>query len=631
MSTLVSDEVKDAILAGETVITRRIEIYEADGSTRWWGDNGLSRVKGGQVGVDSTRDDRRNLDITLDNSDAGIKHDPVSGLWYDKIIKVFRGLKYQNIDKNPTVAILGLDGMSLSPITTLLQRIGFGNFFFFPSVATTSVDLLLNFDIIVAYNTVDFDAQTIALINSAYALGANIFTLNNHATSTSVQLIASTATRTGTSAWNIAIPATDNEFAQELVPYSNPGINNETIPLTIRATARPAAVTTYLAQTDYAAFYEQGVTGGRWFHYHPSINLSYTPALNVARELAFLRSAVSWLYQYGEQRSWETQIGEFMVDKIEENSFPHEIQITGRDYVKKLSRIKLDAAASWQTGFDIDTLVKSLAALAGLTKFRINSRGAKLVSTQSFDRTTDYWTIIKTCTDSVNVEVFFDAAGYLMVRPYLDPSTSPITFSLNVGGNNGNVSTFKRSSDDGSLYNRVVVTGISSDTTINDGIQFQAVAENHTPTSPTRIERIGVITYYYSSELFTSVRQCQDYANRLLKVMALENYTFDFESLVAPWVEAGEICEVPRGTVSTDPVDTPDTTMTSQPIVTNPPPSAGINFVNTVPDRYLLSSFTIPLGLNTMSGSAKRVNIVDATEFSSLQPFGGIGTIVGTS
>lgn len=592
MSGYVSQDVVSAIVAGETVITRRIEIYEADGVTRWSGDNGLSRVKSGQVGVDSTRDERRNLDVVLDNSDSMMVHDPVTGLWYDKIVKAFRGIKYQNLNRNPSVAVLNLSSSTVSPITTMLRRIGFNNFTYFPDLSIVSTDILLNYDIIVAYGaTVDFDAATISLLGSAYILGANILTMNNHATSASVPLISSTATRTGTTAWNIDLPLQDNEFASDLIPYLNPGINNETIPLTIRATARAAAITTYAAATDYAAIYEQGQTGGRWFHYHPSLNLSYTPVQNVAKELAFLQAAVNWLYSYGEQRAWETQIGEFMIDKIVESSFPHEIAITGRDYVKRLARIKLDIATSWASGTSVDTLVTSLGVLAGLKKFRINSQGAKLTALQSFDRTTDYWAVIKQVCDSVNIEVFFDAAGYLVVRPYLDPSTSPISIDLVAGGANGNVATFKRTSDDTAMYNRVVVTGTSPDQTTNDGIKYQAIAENRTPSSPTRIERLGAITYYYASEFFTNIQQCQDYANRLLSVMALESYSFDFESLVMPWIEAGEICRVPNR----------DQTRT--------------------PEKYLMSSFTIPLGLGTMSGSAKRVTIIDPIQINGLQPY----------
>jgi len=592
MGGFVSRDVVDAIVAGETVITRRIEIYESDGVTRWAGDDGLSRIKSGQVGVDSTRAERRNLDIALDNSDRRLIHDPATGLWYDKIIKAFRGVKYQNLNRSPVVAVLNLSSSTVSPITTMLRRVGFNNFAYFPSLTAISTDQLLNYDIIVAYgSTVDFDAATIALLGSAYMLGANILTVNNHATTTSVPLITSTATRTGTSAWNIDIPAADNEFAGELIPYLNPGINNETIPLTIRPTARAAAITTYAAATDYAAIYEQNLTGGRWFHYHPSLNLSYTPVQNVAKELAFLQAAVRWLYSFGEERSWETQIGEFMIDKIVESSFPHEIAITGRDYVKKLLRIKLDLATSWATGTDIDTLVASLGTLGGLRKFRINSHGAKLTALQSFDRTSNYWDIIKQLCDSANIEVFFDGAGYLVVRPFLDPSTSPITIDLVTGGPTGNIAKFTRTSDDTAMYNRVVVTGISSDQSVNDGITFQAVAENHTPSSPTRIERLGVITYYYSSEFFTNTQQCQDYANRLLSVMALESYSFDFDALVAPWIEAGEICRVPNR----DQLRTPD--------------------------KYLMSSFTIPLGLGVMSGSAKRVSIIDPTQINPLTPF----------
>jgi hypothetical protein len=52
------------------------------------------RLIDGSVTVDSTRDERRSFDLTLDNSDFGIVHAP-TGLWYDKIFKIYSGIRYR--------------------------------------------------------------------------------------------------------------------------------------------------------------------------------------------------------------------------------------------------------------------------------------------------------------------------------------------------------------------------------------------------------------------------------------------------------------------------------------------------------------------------------------------------------
>lgn len=85
-----------AINSGLTIWTRRAEIYESDGTTLWTPPNGstTSRLIGGNVNVDYTRDERRTLDITLDNTDGMLESDGGEGFWYNKIIKVYRGVTY---------------------------------------------------------------------------------------------------------------------------------------------------------------------------------------------------------------------------------------------------------------------------------------------------------------------------------------------------------------------------------------------------------------------------------------------------------------------------------------------------------------------------------------------------------
>ncbi len=366
----------DAIMAGKTRVTRRAEIYESDGLTLWRSDLPVN-VKAGSVSVDSTREERRNLDLTLDNSDHAIVHDPNSGLWYDKIIKAYRGV------------ILD-DGTS-----------------------------------------------------------------------------------------------------------------------------------------------------------------------------------------------WETQLGEFMIDTISEPNFPNEIKITARDYTKKMLNTKLDVAVTFAWGTQIDTLVKSLAALAGITRFKLNAQGAILTATSSFDRETDYWSALKTMCDAANIELYFDSRGFLTTRHFLDPVLSPVTLVLQTGPDAGNLVSFTKQSDDSRLYNYVVVTATSESATATGGILFQTISQNINANSPTRIARIGRRSYYYSSSMFTNKDQCQKYGDRLLKVTALESYNLDFSSLVFPWLESGEIVQY------IDP-----------------------NAATGEPDRYLLSNFSVSLALGPMAGNAKRVTIV---------------------
>ena len=114
-------------LAPTTRHTRRVEIYEADAVTRWAGDT-VSRLKDGSVSVDYTRDERRSLDLKLDNSDGGLVNAPGS-FWYDKIIKAFRGVIVDEKPKLPKVIILGDSTTSAEAplMRTALVGLGYGD------------------------------------------------------------------------------------------------------------------------------------------------------------------------------------------------------------------------------------------------------------------------------------------------------------------------------------------------------------------------------------------------------------------------------------------------------------------------------------------------------------------------
>lgn len=92
--SLVPAEVLAAILTSGTNVVRRVEIYESDGVTPWLMAPDLVD---GSVSVSNSRVERRAFDLTLGNSDGALNNYP-GGFWYDKIIKVFRGVRY-GVDK----------------------------------------------------------------------------------------------------------------------------------------------------------------------------------------------------------------------------------------------------------------------------------------------------------------------------------------------------------------------------------------------------------------------------------------------------------------------------------------------------------------------------------------------------
>lgn len=381
----------DAVVAAYTNVTRRLEIYEYDGNTLWAGAGLGSRLVDGSISVDSTRDERRTLDCVLDNADGALRHDPYNGLWFDKVIKVWRGVKYW-----------GFDPISGLPI----------------------------------------------------------------------------------------------------------------------------------------------------------------------------------------QKTYEAQLGEFLIDRVDADNFPNLIKITARDYTKKMLTSKITASMQFPAKTAVEEIIKALAANAGITKFLLPTTGKVVDSTTVFEKGTERWKVCKELADTAGFDLYFDATGYLVMREFLDPTTSPVAYTFQTGSTTGNLIKWTKSSNDSRVYNHIIVTGDEQTDPQLDGstsIVF-AEAKNTSNDSPTRISRLGDRTYFYSSPFFTTKAQAQAVANSWLSLKALEEFNMNFDALVVPWLEAGSIVEI---------LD-PDRT-------------------DYEPTRFLLDSFNIPLPLSPMSGVGKRVTIVGDT------------------
>jgi hypothetical protein len=172
------------------------------------------------------------------------------------------------------------------------------------------------------------------------------------------------------------------------------------------------------------------------------------------------------------------------------------------------------------------------------------------------------------------------------MRSFIDPSFGPITQVFKTGkiSDGGNLVSYTRSADDSRLFNHIVVVGERENDTL---APFFAEVKNTNPSSPTRIDRIGdrlmdpIVGSY-----FTSTAQCFETAHNMMKVAALESYELTFSSIMYQWLEVGEVAQILEP-----------------------------NALETDPDRYLLTSLELPMDLGPMSGSAKRVTIVQDDDY----------------
>lgn len=283
----------------------------------------------------------------------------------------------------------------------------------------------------------------------------------------------------------------------------------------------------------------------------------------------------------GNPKIWETQIGEFMIDKISESRFPKMVKVTGRDYVKKCLLSKLKFSVQFSSNTPIEDMIRALAANAGVTKFALPYTGQGYTRDVVFTQFTDRWKIIKELADSIGYEVFFRGDGYLTMQPYPDPVMSPVAWIFRPGMLDGSLVDFERSSNDSRVKNHVIVKGA----TLTDGLGFNTTvyseAINNDPSSPTRVDRIGDRVLPIESDFITIQAQADLLAQQQLRIAALEEYDISFASVVLPWIDVSTIVDIVSDDVAI-----------------------------TTPQRFLLSNLTLSMELGPMSGIGRRVTIV---------------------
>lgn len=592
--------VLDAVMAPVTTVTRRVEFYESDAETPW-GDveATTSALIDGTISVDSTRDERRSLDLTLDNSSGTFMRDPVRGFWYDKVIKVFRGIQYTAFEaygeliqgQQPTlfwrmdnpVILQDLSGYGLHG-----DRVGF------PVAARPLVDTpdsqgSVRFADVQTY----FVSPAIEETHPAYSF--NVWTLEawvrpigtgpdaggqifgrdalDYRIQVSRELAIQAVMRDVDG--NAVIALTPNNFAVPgRIYHVAATYDGALLNLYVNGTLQDQKVASGVPLQATNGFAVGGDSTGQ-----KQLRGDVDECVYYARVLSKNEIGQRYLSGTGRreiQHQWDVQIGEFLIDKIDESRFPKQTKITGRDFTKKCLLAKLPTAMSYPTDTPLEDFVRSMAANAGIKKFLLPRTGITIGSATDFDQGTERWNVMKTACESSAYELYFTPNGYLTMRRQLDPSTSAVTLTFKTGPN-GNLVDWSKSSTDTEIYNRIICISQGNDSVL----PFYGEASNTNPTSPTRIDRLGERTFIYTSAFFTSDEQCVQTANAMLKVKALESFNVDFNALVFPWTEAGEIIEF---------LD---------------PDAAAYD-----PTRFLLSSFSIPLKLGSMTASAKRIIII---------------------
>lgn len=277
---------------------------------------------------------------------------------------------------------------------------------------------------------------------------------------------------------------------------------------------------------------------------------------------------------------WECQVGEMLVDSIQYDNFPHTIAVSGRDYTKRMLLSKIQNSLSVDAATKLHDLVKALASNSGITAeklTRMPTDSPALGAQLDVERGTDRWSIAKDAADAKGYELYFDAEGYLIMELYADPALGAVEFTFKTGPQ-GNLNSYERSTNDSELYNHIIVV---SEAQGDAGIPYFGEAKNTEPSSPTSIDAIGDRLNMLTLASAGSDDDCKKFAKSVLKVSALESYELSCGAFVYPWLDAGIVTKV-----------------------LEPDRIAGD------PTRFLLSSLELPLDLNPMNVTAKRLTIV---------------------
>lgn len=559
-------------------VIRRVEIYEEDGVTPWRQDLWDDLLVGGTVSLDYNRDERRTLDCELDNHNRELN--PEAGkLWYDKRFKMFYGIRLNQTDRKMRVAIVDqylADGQAFE-LKKHLSANGLSEVHFLPSA--TDLEHVENYDVLVSISGTS--TQKTAFLTECYNAGKGIVTFSLDQTGSSMPLIV------GNTGMGTVVTGGERHYAPTTTASSMSlgwdewyAANDEPY----RKILAPAAGATVVAQMEdsngqsVAAISREDTDDRRWVHCVLADFTADSLVEGYEEFGKFAARAVTWSSAYEALDTWEIQLGEFMADSISVGQSYATVSISGRDLTKMCQQSKFVASTTFTASTPIESVIKTVATNAGISKFKLPTTGKVLDKDMTWERDTARWDVIRDVCNSNNYEVFFDNEGYLVMREFRDPLTTPATLELS-SGLGGNLVSRGGKTSDTNLFNHIVVVGESSDSSTPP---VYAEAINTAAGSPTSVAEIGDRVSVTTSSLITAVTQAQEYADSLLAVSALEEFELSFESTLLPWIEVGDIVEMKKS----------DDRYWGA-------------------DRYLLTSLTFPLDLTPMSGSGKRTEKVE--------------------
>lgn len=571
----IPDDALAALEGSNVQITRRLEIYEADGVTPYSAVT-ASVLESGSVTVSSDSTERRTFECTLDNSEGKLSVE-AGAFWWDKVLRPFKGIKWVQAAKKPDVILVGTTDTQPGNIAAYLYAMGAGrvtyvnvNFITYDSITA---------DILVMYhpnNTIPNNVK--AMADKFYLNGGRVMSFAARVSTTDrLQYIYADASPDIASATNYVVTDSGVDSAVvKQVAWTQP--NNDTANNTYFKVLASGAKALGNMDTHFPVAYNKNANGGFWLHTSiiPPLGANADPSIVIV-----FRKLFAFLFPLlDSNRSWECQVGEFNITTLDDSSSSALIKLKGVDYTLRLEEDKIPTAFAYLKGQNIATLIKGVAGSSGFTKFRIDPAvaGFTLTSDLAFDRGTSRWEIITKFRENVNIDVFFDQEGYLTAQPYRDPTTAEADIDFRYNTPNGNVVKWDRTVEANIVNSWMVMS--SSDDGLPAGQMFSAYVQNLEPASATSVQKIGVKYNEFVSAALDSNAACVALGTTLLSTSALEAYSINFEVVAIFWADVNQILSFYNADFSS-------------------------RFTN-----FLLTDFTIDLAPGTGSVTGKRTAII---------------------
>lgn len=562
--------VQDAFLAPISEITRRVEIYEQDGETPWRPEIWPEILVGGSINADNGSDERRTIDLTLANHGSAI--DPTIGkLWYDKVIKPFYGVKLsRDVSRTRLVVVEAPDTDQASAFIAMLPPDVAA---FYRPTATSMADVA-PFDVVVAIGGTE-ELTKADLVAQAFDNQKSVMTISTTAPAHQFPVLSRHTTpqveRSGAPGMD---PATSSELSAAVgagwgIARGFPVVRITGVNDGVGVAATTASDPSILVRAYFA--------GARWIHMQQP---GFTPDWFTTTEgrdqcATFVGAAARWLDVTAYTTSWEMQLGEYVQDSASVASEdPNLVEITGRDYVKRCQVSRLVASTTYDKGRTIESVIGNMALNSKVRKISLPDTGAVLDRDMTWEADVERWEVMKELATSHNYDLYFDTNGVLVMEKFRDPSSAPVDLLLNVGPLGNLVSRGLRTSDS-QLYNHVVVVGEGAD---SEAPPVWSEAINNAPNSPSRVDEIGDRVIRHQASTITTAAQARELAQSMLSVAALEEFELNFSIPLLPWVAPNQVIGMTEEAAGT-----------------------------WGPDRFLLSSLSMPLDLSPMSGTGKRI------------------------